>query len=183
MSSDLDRAIASASTWISVLGALMILAGGVASLAPLFAPRAIATILAWVFLIAGVIRIAQAFQAPEERDFSLEVATGVLYVVAAVLIFAPVLGDVLTLPMLLAGTLVLDGILEIILAVRFRANAARAWIIASGVSSLLLGMLIGAGVTVGVVWLMGLLVGLSLATTGIWFVVLAQNLRSEAAEV
>ncbi|MGF1497515.1 MAG: HdeD family acid-resistance protein [Elainellaceae cyanobacterium] len=180
MSSDLDRAIASASTWITVLGALMIVAGGAATVLPLFAPRAIATILAWIFLIAGVIRITQAFQAPEEQDFGLELATGILYLVAAVLIFAPVLSNVLTLPVLLAITLMLEGILEIFLALRFRAGTTRIWIIVSGISSLVLGILIGAGLTLGVVWLMGLLVGLSLAMTGIWFIVLARSLRSES---
>lgn len=178
MNSDPKQSITGGVAWLAALGVLMILIGVSAIITPLFSPTSIAFVLAWVFLFGGLVRITQAFQSPASRNFSLSLVIGILYIIVSILIFSVVVGTTIPLRWAIAFTLILEGILENILAARLRGEAKRSWGFISGIISIVLGIAIAAGVATGVGWLLGLFVGLSFAATGIWFLILSSGIRS-----
>lgn len=172
--SDVDQAIAQGSTAMLFLGVAIIVVGVGAFLAPLLATITVVTIFAWVYLVAGIIRIVQAFQSRHQRGFRLRLSLGILYEVVSLLIFVPVIGKTVSLTLALGLALMLEGVLEVILAVQLRPSPRWVWVMLSGILSVTLGVLVASGLTVGAVWLLGALVGASLVLTGLWFIMLSQ---------
>lgn len=175
-SSEIKEAIAQSSKAMFLLGVLIMVVGVGAFLAPLMALATVATILAWIYLLAGTIRIVHAYQSRKQRGFGLRLAIGILYLVVSLLIFAPIIGDGETVPLSFALGLALmaEGSLECILAVQMRPNPQWLWVLLSGGLSVTLGVLVFSGLGVGAVWLLGALVGSSLVLTGFWFIMLSQ---------
>ncbi|MEB3210721.1 MAG: DUF308 domain-containing protein [Leptolyngbyaceae bacterium] len=178
MNSDPKQSITSGAAWLAALGVLMILIGASATITPLFSPRSIAFVLAWVFLGGGLIRVVQAFKFPTSRNFLLGLLAGVVDIVTSILIFSQIAGTTVPLRWAIAFTLILGGILETVLAVRLHREDIRNWGFVSGITSIALGIAAAAGIATGVTWLLGLLVGVSFAITGVWFLVLSSGIRS-----
>jgi len=177
---DMERAIAQSSKVMFLLGVLLMVVGGAAFLAPLLAVATVATIFAWVYLIAGTIRIVHAFQSRGKRGFRLRLAIGILYEVVSLLIFVPIVGETVPLTVALGSALLLEGSLETILALQMRPRAPWGWVLLSGVLSVTLGVLVAAGLAVGAVWLLGALVGASLVLTGFWFIMLSRAFEEQS---
>jgi len=176
----MEEAIAQSSKAMFLLGVLIIVVGVAAFLAPLMALATVATILAWVYLIAGTIRVVHAYQSREQRGYGLRLTLGILYLLVSLLIFLPVIGKTVPLPLSLGTALMLEGVLESILAVQMRPNPRWLWVLVSGGLSVTLGVLVASGLGVGAVWLLGALVGSSLALTGFWFIMLSRAFGEKA---
>lgn len=172
--SDVDQAIAKGTTAMFLLGVAIIVVGVGAFLTPLLATVTVATLFAWVYLIAGVIRIVHAFQSRRQRGFRLRLSLGILYDVVSLLIFLAVIGKTLSLTLALGFALMLEGSLESILAIQLRPLAHWKWVLLSGILSVTLGVLVASGMAVGAVWLLGALIGASMVLTGLWFIMLSQ---------
>lgn len=182
MSNDIDRAIASATVFVTTLGVILVLVGLGAIIAPLIAPIAFIKFLAWFFLGAGIIRIVQAFQDIEEQGFLLELSAGILYVLFAILLFIQVIGTALPLYPLLGGTIFLEGVLEVSLAFQLRPQQGWIWVLVSGFLSTVIGVLIGFRAGLGAAWLLGTLVGISIILTGVWFIMLSLGIRQSSRQ-
>ena len=89
-----------------------------------------------------------------------------------ILITSPATG-IITLTLLLIVLFVADGILETILAFKLRPAKGWAWILVSGIVSLIVGALIWAKFPSSALWAIGLLVGVNLMFSGFSFLSLA----------
>lgn len=182
MNQDANRAIAQGAVIVTTWGVLLVVIGAGMMIAPLVIPRQFASLLAWLFLGGGVIRIIQAFQSIDEVGFLPKLSAGLLYVLFSIFLFIQLLDTRLPFTPVLVGTLILEGILEIIFAFQLRPRQGWPWVLFSGFFSMVLGILISAGAGKGAIWLLGLLVGTSIILTGLWFIMLSLGIRSSSRQ-
>lgn len=177
---DIDKAIAAAKQavadnwgWFLALGILLVVAGVAAIAFPLVSTIAAKIALGWIFLAAGLVIIIHAFSIQRWGGFLMELLLGVLYLIAGGwLAFFPFTG-IITLTIVLAALFLVEGVLEVIMAVRARAHEGWVWLLLSGLIAVAVGVLIAAELPSSAAWAIGLLVGVNLLSTGISFIVLA----------
>jgi len=177
------RLVAEKWGWFLALGIVLILAGLAAIAFPLLGTIAVKIMLGWLFLIGGAMMIVHAFQAPGWQGFLWELLVGILYaVVGAYLAFFPLTG-LLTLTILLSVMFIIEGVFEVIQAVRVRPHEGWGFLLLSGLAALAVGVLIALSLPSSAEWALGLLAGINLLFSG-WsyvFLALAGRRAHEAA--
>ena len=159
--------------WFLALGIVLIIAGLAAIAFPLMGTIAAKILLGWLFLIGGVMMIMHAFQAPGWQGFLWELLIGILYAFAgAYLAFFPFTG-LITLALVLSVLFIIEGIFEVIMAVRVRPHDGWGFLLLSGIAALAVGVLIALGLPGSAEWALGLLVGINLLFSGWSYVFLA----------
>ncbi|MEO1240182.1 MAG: DUF308 domain-containing protein [Pseudomonadota bacterium] len=94
-------------------------------------------------------------------------ANGLLYVVAGVVFLANPLGGILAMTVMLGATFVAEGVLRIVMATQMERSRQLFLLIASGAMSLLLGLLVFAGLANGAsLMLIGVLLGVNFIFSG-----------------
>ena len=163
--------------WIALL-AVISLVGGVLALINPFAATLAATLMAgWAFAILGVVQIVQSFQLRGWGGFIWALLFGVLTLVVGIsLIFNPLAGMV-SLTLLVAVLFLVLGAIKIMYAFSLRPIAGWGWVLASGILSLLLGIMILANFPWSAVSVLGILLGIELLSNGVLFLLLALGLR------
>ena len=159
--------------WLLALGILMIILGVVAMAAPVVATIAIQVMLGWLLVISGIAEGIHAFMVKEWRGFLLELLSAVLYLGVGLLLLVDPLKGAVALTLILAVFLLVEGIFKIITALRVREHRGWGWLLASGIVSVVLGVMIWAQWPASGLWVIGLLVGIQLLFTGWSLVMLA----------
>jgi uncharacterized membrane protein HdeD (DUF308 family) len=157
--------------WLLALGILMIILGAIAIAAPVVATIAVQFMLGWLLVISGIAEGIHAFMAQGWRGFLLELLSAVLYLAVGILLLVNPLEGALALTIVLAVFLIVEGIFKIITALRVRDHDGWGWLLASGIVSVILGVLIWAEWPASGLWVIGLLVGIQLLFTG-WALVM-----------
>jgi len=171
-------AFGKASTWSITWGILMFICGLIAIALPLISSIGIVILLAWVILFAGLSHLVFAFHSRGVGQWQILLA--VLYVVAGIyLLIHPLLG-VVSLTLVLAVFLVLEGIVEIALYFGLRGVQHSGWVLLDGIITLILGILIWRQWPSSSVWVIGTLIGISLIFSGISRVMLSLAVRQAA---
>jgi uncharacterized membrane protein HdeD (DUF308 family) len=163
--------------WLLALGILMIILGAIAIAAPAVATIAVQFMLGWLLVISGIGEGIHAFMAQGWRGFLLELLSAVLYLAVGILLLVNPLQGALALTIVVAVFLVVEGIVKIITALRVRDHDGWGWLLASGIVSVILGVLIWAEWPASGLWVIGLLVGIQLLFTGWALVMLALAAR------
>jgi len=157
-----------------VQGAVLIVLGVLAVMAPVAATILVDIYIGWLLLIGGVIGLVGLFSTHEVPAFLWGLITAALAVVVGiVLIWKPVEGAV-TITLVLTAFFVVEGVFQIAasLAYRHMMAGSAGWMLLSGVADLLLAAIIIASWPISAVWALGLLVGINLITSG-WAIVMA----------
>jgi len=147
---------------------------GVAAIAfPLVSTIAAKVALGWIFLVSGALLAVHAFSVQQWRGFLLSLLLGALYLVAGGwLAFFPFTG-IVTLTILLAALFLVEGVLEVVMAVRVRPHEGWGWLMLSGLVAIAVGVLIAYELPSSAEWAIGLLAGINLLSTGISFILVA----------
>jgi uncharacterized membrane protein HdeD (DUF308 family) len=164
--------------WLLALGILMIILGVLAIGAPTYATLAVQAALGWILIIGGIAEGIHAFMAQGWRGFLLELLSAILYIAVGILLLVNPVTGALALTVVLAVFLVVEGLFKAIMALRVRDHRGWGWILASGILSILLGVLIWAEWPASGLWVIGLLVGIQLLFTGWSLVMLALAARA-----
>ncbi|WP_127524206.1 DUF308 domain-containing protein [Mesorhizobium sp. Z1-4] len=170
------------SSWVLMaILAVVSIVGGVLALANPFAASMAATLLAgWFFAILGVIQIIQAFRVTDWSGFLWALAFGVLtLVVGGVLLLDPLAGMV-SLTVLVAVLFLVTGVAKVMFSLSLRPVSGWAWVLVSGIVSLLLGVMILANFPWSAANVLGILLGIELLSNGILFLFVALGLRKLA---
>jgi uncharacterized membrane protein HdeD (DUF308 family) len=161
-----QTAITENRVWFTILGILLIVLGAIAIAFPFVTTIAAKIFLGWLFLIGGIVQIIHAFSTQRWSEFLLNLLIGVLYVLAgAWLAFFPLTG-ILTLTVVLAVMLIVQGVLELGMAFRMRPQQGWVWMLVAGIVAVLAGLLILAELPSSAVWAIGLLVGINMIVAG-----------------
>ena len=144
--------------WALTIGCLSIAAGFFAILFPLIASVAYSLFFGAILAVGGCLQLWDAFRRRRTGEFWFELGLGVLALVTgAIFLFAPGAG-VFSLTLVFAVYFIIDATMRFFLASRRKTKDRRGWMIAGGVLSLFLGLIILFGLprtalyTVGILW-------------------------------
>lgn len=164
-------------------GILLVILGVLALGAPLVAGISIAIAIGILLLAGGLVQLFLSFRADSIGAGLLASVVGGLKILAGVLVVTePVLG-LISLTLVLAAYFFIEGIFEIAWSLRLRPTAGWGWALCSGITALLLGMMIWSQFPLSGVWAVGMLVGIKLIFSGTTLAVLGSGLRSAARHV
>ena len=160
-------AVKKASGWSMFLGAVMFVCGLLAILLPLASSIGIVILVAWLILFAGIAHLIFAFQSHSVGAFLWKLLLAVVYGFAGIyMLMHPLLGLV-SLTLVLAVFLFVEGVIEIVLYFNIRKVPNSGWVLFDGIITLILGLLIWANWPSASAWVVGTLVGISLMFSGI----------------
>ena len=153
---------------------IMIVLGLLAVLFPLIASIAVKVMVGWLLLLTGAGLLYHAFHARQWRSALLSGLIGVLHLAAGVyLAFFPMTG-LIGLTALMAVLFLIQGGVEVAIALQHREMPSWSWLMLSGVASGILGLLLLAGLPGTAAWALGLMLGLNFLTSGVSFLSLVQ---------
>lgn len=164
---DVREDLRSALGWAIALGIIIIVAGILAILRPYVAALAATILVAWLFLLSGVVRFIYAIQTRKEGRFVLKLLVALLYLVAGVsLVARPISGSVI-IALLVGIAIALKGALQIVLSFQMKHRDGWFWLLLSGFAGIVLGILIWSQGAIASTTILGLLFGLELLFDGI----------------
>lgn len=160
------HAVKKDSTMLMILGILTVLFGFFAMMTPLMTGVAIAMMIGFLLIFAGVARTVFAFKAKSWGTGILVFLLGLLTLVAGFyMVTRP--GVALTaLTLFLAAYFVVDGIFEIIEAFDFKPIDGWGWMLFSGIVSIILGIMIWRRWPASSAVVIGILIGIKLIFAG-----------------
>lgn len=161
-----------------MMGILLVLAGAAAVAFPFVTTVSVEIFIGSFVLVTGLVTVVHAFTGKGWSGFFWQLAIGILYVLAGIAFLAAPIAGVVTLTIMLGGLFVAEGIARMVMAFRIRPAQAWGWVLASGGISLLLGILLTAGVVRGgSLDFIGLLVGFNLFFAGVSFITIGAGGR------
>ncbi|MEP6942638.1 MAG: DUF308 domain-containing protein [Betaproteobacteria bacterium] len=167
--------------WSLALGILLVATGVLALIVPAMAAVAAALYVGWFAVIAGVIAIVVAIRTRAEPHFGWRIAVGVMYLLLGFLLVSNPIAGAATLALLVGALLVASGVVEIMLAMKMKPRAGWGWLLANGILSIGLAILIAIGWPLGSLILIGYLVGFQIIMCGVARIALALAARKAPA--
>jgi uncharacterized membrane protein HdeD (DUF308 family) len=158
------------------LGVLVAALGVLAILAPLVAGLAIAVLVGTLLVLAGLAECYVGLQKESRARMLLDLALGVLAVLAGVVMLANPLVALASLTLLLAAYFFVRGAFELGWLARER-DRGWGWTLMDGIASIALAVLVWAQWPVSGAWTVGLLAGVKMLLTGATMVGLGQAAR------
>jgi uncharacterized membrane protein HdeD (DUF308 family) len=163
-------------------GVVMVILGILAVAWPVWATLAVDIYIGWLFLISGTIGLVAMFSARDVPAFLWTLLTAALAMAAGVLLIWKPAEGAMSLTIVLTAFFIAEGIFQIAgsLAYRDAMPGSWGWMLASGISDLVLAGLLLLFWPVSAAWALGLLVGVNLITSGAAIVVTAVEARNVA---
>jgi uncharacterized membrane protein HdeD (DUF308 family) len=161
--------------WVLAYGILLVIVGIVALANPLATGAATGILLGFLLLLYGVAALVAGFRAHGHSGRWLEVALGVLALLAGIAVLLNPVAGALSLVWLLGAWLVVAGAFQLLFAIRSRAN--RFWTVVMGVLDIVLGLFLLLSDPGTALSFLAIVVGISFAVRGVFLIWLAFQLR------
>jgi uncharacterized membrane protein HdeD (DUF308 family) len=169
--------------WLLALGLVLILFGGLILTTPLGVVTATLTTEVWIaaaLVIGGILQLAHGFKTENWSARSWQMLGGVAFIIGGLLIFVyPTLGLV-SITMIVAATLVAQGITSLLVSGGVPDWGGRKWLVLSAVVSIVAGLLVLFDLPSSAGWTLGTIVGAVLFLQGISLTLLALEVRRGA---
>jgi uncharacterized membrane protein HdeD (DUF308 family) len=166
--------------WLMVMGIALIILGFAAMGSAALTTLMMMWVLGFLLVFGAAVEVVTAFWARRWRAFFLHLLTGVLYFIAGVFLIERPEAAMLGLTLLIAGCLLVGGIVRIIMSVVDRFDGW-GWMLLYGAISVLLGIEIWQRWPWSGFWVIGLFVGIEMVFAGVSWVMLALAVRSAPA--
>jgi uncharacterized membrane protein HdeD (DUF308 family) len=162
-----------------VEGIVLVILGVAAVMLPLIATIAIALVVGWIFLLSGVVGLLATFRMRSAPGFWWSLLSGILGVVAGIVLLRWPLSGAFSLTLVLTVFLVLEGVVSIMFALEHKRELSGRWgmMLVSGVVDLILAGMIFAGLPGTAAWAIGLLVGINMVFGGSALIAMALHAR------
>jgi uncharacterized membrane protein HdeD (DUF308 family) len=164
--------------WIVALGVVYVVAGVIALGSVVMATIATVWLVGIMMLLAGVFEVINAFQIKTWGRFLFWLALGILYIIAGFVAFDNPLLTAVWLTLILGAALVASGIVRIFLGFNMQGGTPWGWVVASGVITLLLGIIILIHWPVSSLYVLGIFLGVDLVFAGASWIGLGLGLRN-----
>jgi uncharacterized membrane protein HdeD (DUF308 family) len=166
--------------WFVALGIGELILGGIASTNLLAANLASVLFIGAAMLVGGIFQIVHAFSARGIRGLLYWLIGGIVYAAAgAVILYDPILGS-LTLSLLAGVLLLVAGVLRAWAGFHSRPAAGWRWIVAAGVLTFFVGVILIAAWPAISLWLLGATLVVDLIFQGWGFIAFGVALRAHA---
>ncbi len=177
MDNSITGDIHKATTWSIVLSVLMIAAGVVAIFVPVIAGVTVTVMVGWLLIVSGVLHLGFAWRAGHASAVIWEIVLGIVYGGIGLYLVAHPVAGLESLTLAIAIYLVMEGVLEFVLAFQLRPISGSGWLLFDGIVTLALAALIGRGWPRSSAWAVGTLVGVSMLFSGITRLMLSVGAR------
>src|SRR5262249_14261335 len=174
----IEPIIKKASGWVIIWSIITFVCGILAIILPLTFSFGIALIIGCLVLVAAVAHLFFAFEARSVDGFLWQLLVSVLYGVAAICLLANPLLSVLSVPLVLAIFLLLEGMLELALYFVLRRFRHSVWVLIDGIGTLILGILMVRQWPPATPEIIGVLIGISLMLSAVSRLVLSLAVRT-----
>ncbi|MEQ8654844.1 MAG: HdeD family acid-resistance protein [Kiloniellales bacterium] len=154
------------SIWYLIQAALMIVAGVIALIYPLFSAAVLAVFLGWVLIVAGGLRGIGLIGASEVPNFWLQLVSVALALIVGLLLVMNPDAALATVTLMLIIYFLVEGISRVTFALSVRPLQNWGWVLLTGVLGILLSIFLLANPGMAI-WLLGLFIGLQLIADGI----------------
>jgi uncharacterized membrane protein HdeD (DUF308 family) len=163
-------------------GIVLVILGLAAMMLPLVATIAIAIVVGWIFLLSGVAGLLSTFRMRSAPGFWWSLISGILGVVAGIVLLRWPLSGAFSLTLILTLFLMLEGVVSILFALEHKRELSGRWgvMLVSGVVDLILAAMIYAGLPGTAAWAIGLLVGINMVFGGLALITMALHARKTA---
>jgi len=168
--------------WFVFQGIVMLILGCLAVAEPVIASVAVDIYVGWLFMFSGLLGLVAMFSARDASAFFWMLLTAALSLaVGIMLIWKPAEGTV-SLTLVLTAFFIAEGAFQIAATLSYRDVMPNSWgwLLASGLTDLLLAGLIIYSWPASASWTLGLLVGINLITTGLAIVMTSMEVRNVA---
>jgi uncharacterized membrane protein HdeD (DUF308 family) len=163
--------------WMLVLGIVQIIVGSIAIAVPVVASFAAVAIFGAVLIVSSIFQLIHAFKVRSWPRSAWSGLGGALYAIAGILVAITPVGGALALAVMIAILLIADGALRAGVAMAVRPLAGWGWLVAGGIGSIVVGVILLIGWPVTALWITGLLLGMNLVFSGTMHIALALTSR------
>lgn len=165
------------SRWFKGVGLAVLLAGILAAALPQIATLTVELLVGAVLLFTGVMHLVHAFQVSRWRSTTWEMLLAAIFLLAAAVFLLYPFSGALALTLLLGFFFLIHGGFKIPLALALRQRPGWGWMLASGILSIILGMLLLIGLPGTALWVIGLILGVDLIFTGITLMIIGAKVK------
>jgi uncharacterized membrane protein HdeD (DUF308 family) len=166
--------------WIVALGVVYLIAGIIALGSVVQATEAAVWVVGVMMIISGAFEVIHSFQIKSWGRFLFWLALGVLYIIAGFIAFENTLLTAVWLTLLLGAALVASGIVRVFLGFNMKGGTPWGWVVASGLITLLLGIIILVHWPYSGLYALGIILGVDLVFAGAGWIGLGLGLRQAA---
>jgi uncharacterized membrane protein HdeD (DUF308 family) len=181
MANSMTADVHTATTWSIVLSVLMIAAGVLAICVPLIAGVTVTAIVGWLLVFSGLLHLAFAWRAGTAGSLLWEILLGVVYGAIGFYLLASPVAGLVSLTLAIALYLLLEGVLEFVLAFQLRPAPGTGWLMFDGIITLVLAVMIWTTWPSSAQWVVVTLVGISMFFSGITRLMLSMAVRRVVA--
>jgi uncharacterized membrane protein HdeD (DUF308 family) len=170
-----------ATTWSIVLSLLMVAAGVVAIWAPGVAGVTVTLLVGWLLIFSGFLHFGFAWRASGAGAIMWEILLGIVYGAIGLYLLVNPGAGLTSLTLAIAIYLLIEGVVEFILAFQLRPMPGSGWLLFDGIVTLVLAVLIWRTWPSNTPWVIGTLVGISMLFSGITRFMLTMSARRAVA--
>lgn len=160
-------------------GYVLIILGLLAILFPLVFSIAAKVLLGWVFLLTGGALLYHALQAKAWESAIGSGLIAVMHLALGVYLAFFALNGLIGLTFLLGLAFLAQGAVESYIATQRRPKTGWGWLAFNGAITLLLGVLLIAGLPGTALWAIGLFLGINFLSSGVAFVALSHSVSEK----
>ncbi len=166
--------------WFLFAGIVFIIAGVFALMAPFVASVVVTIIVAAALIVTGVVQIFQAWSVQSWGGFIWQLIIGLVLLIGGIAIYFNPVASTFLLTLFAAAMFLAKGIFQLVLGFRLRPNDGWGWIVAAGVISIIVGLLIWSEFPLTGVYALGILAGISLIFTGWSYIAISLAAKNAA---
>lgn len=166
---------------LAVIGIAFTVIGALAIILPAWATLAGELLIAWMLTLWGVVGLWFAWEIRPASEWRYAaVVFGITFLLGLAFLLFPGVG-IETLTIVMMVVFLMEGIVSILLGLRMSARLKNwAWMIFSGLCSLIVGAIILVGWPETTVWTLGLLLGVNFLSTGFSLIMLGKAAKELA---
>jgi uncharacterized membrane protein HdeD (DUF308 family) len=153
-------------TWSIVFSVLMIFSGVVAICIPPLAGLTVTVMFGWLLIVTGALHLGFAWRGQGAAAVIGEIAISVLYAAIGVYMLARPVAGLASLTLVIAGYLAAKGVLEGVIAFKFRPLPGTGWLLFDGILTVVIAALIASAWPASTAWAVGVLVGIAMISSG-----------------
>ena len=168
------------STFLVIEGVVLLILGFLAIVLPMIAGIAVTIFLGWLLVLGGTVGLISTFGARQMPGFAWSLISAVLALAAGVLLIGWPTQGLISVTLVLIAFFLADGLTSVLFAVSHRSALGSRWwwMLASGIVTLVLAIVILSGLPGTAAWALGLIVGIDMVMAGSSLLAIGASLRS-----
>jgi uncharacterized membrane protein HdeD (DUF308 family) len=149
-----------------VQAGVMVAAGVLALVFPAFMSAGLLTLLGWLLILSGIVKIVSLIGATQVPYFWLEVVTVALEILVGYLLVSNPAAGLVAVTFLMLVLFLIVGITRVVFALMIRPMQDWLWVLASGLVAIVCALVLFANLPEAATWLVGFLLGIELIAVG-----------------